>query len=101
MSSRQSSTADRPESTGDDLADANATADASLKLPRERRYPWWNRPGVTPRGERILNGIGVAVLVAFAIGWTWSISSSRALPPGTAASGGAIAGGGSHGAADR
>jgi hypothetical protein len=91
--SRQSSAADRPESTGDDHAPVNATADAALQLPRERRRPWWDRPGVTPRAERILNGVGIAVLVAFAIGWTWSISRAEKIPPGAATSGGTLAGG--------
>jgi uncharacterized protein YcbK (DUF882 family) len=93
MSSRQSSTADQPESTGDERQGANATADAPLELPRERRHPWWDRPGVTPRVERILDGVGVLVVALFAIGWTWSIALARTQPPGMATSGGTVAGG--------
>ena len=46
-----------------------------------------SRVGLTPRGERILNMVGIAVLAAFAIGWSWSIAQSNALPQqqGTAA----------------
>jgi hypothetical protein len=46
-----------------------------------------SRVGLTPRGERILNVVGIAVLAAFAIGWSWSIAQSNALPQqqGTAA----------------
>lgn len=90
MSSRQSSTGDHPESTADDRAAANATVAAA---PRERRYPWWDQPGITPRAERILNLVGAVVLVVFAAGWTWSIAHAERVPPGTATSGGSLAGG--------
>jgi Bacterial protein of unknown function (DUF882) len=91
--SRQSSTADQPESTGGDPADANAPASAPLELPRERRRPWWDRPGVTPRAEQILNGVGVIVIGLFAIGWTWSIGHAASLPPDGTSSAGTVAGG--------
>src|SRR5204862_3111293 len=40
---------------------------------------WWSRPGVTPRGERILDVVGGIVFFAFAVGWVWSIASVREL----------------------
>ena len=39
---------------------------------------WWNRPGVTPRGERLID-LGGRVLVAlFAVGWGWSFFTAPA-----------------------
>lgn len=92
MNSRQSSTDDQPESTGDDRPDAHATEEFPRAVPRERRHRWWDRPGVTPRVERVLNVVGIAVVALFAIGWTWSISHAAPVP-GTVTSGGTIAGG--------
>lgn len=89
MSSRQSSTRDHPESTADDRTGTNATVTG---VPRERRYPWWDRPGITSRAERIVNLVGVIVVVLFGIGWTWSIIHAAPVPPGTATSGGTLAG---------
>jgi uncharacterized protein YcbK (DUF882 family) len=51
----------------------------ALALPRTQPQMWWNRAGVTPRGERNLDVIGGLVLFAFAVGWVWSIASARAL----------------------
>jgi uncharacterized protein YcbK (DUF882 family) len=40
---------------------------------------WWDRPGVTPRGERVLDVVSGVVLFAFAVGWVWSIATAREL----------------------
>jgi len=49
------------------------------EFPAHRRQPraWWRRPGVSPRGERILDVVSGLVLFAFAVGWVWSIDSAR------------------------
>lgn len=41
--------------------------------PRFREH---RRIGLSPRGERILNGIGAAVLAVLAIGWSWTIAGA-------------------------
>ncbi len=38
----------------------------------------WHRAGVTPRIERVFDSIYGLILVAFAIGWSWSIAAARA-----------------------
>jgi len=38
------------------------------------------RIGLTPRGERVLNGAGIVVLVLFALGWTWAIAFAGNAP---------------------
>lgn len=53
------------------------TAELVLRLPEPPRSRW-HRAGVTPRGERIFNVAGGFVLALFAIGWTWSMTASRA-----------------------
>lgn len=53
------------------------TAEIVLRLPEPPRSRW-HRAGVTPRGERIFNVLGGLVLALFAVGWTWSITASRA-----------------------
>ena len=53
------------------------TAEIVLRLPEPPRSRW-HRAGVTPRGERVFNVVGGLVLALFAIGWTWSITASRA-----------------------
>jgi len=52
-----------------------------LDLPPHRMHSrrWWSRPGVTARGERVLDVAGGVVLFAFAVGWVWSIAGVREL----------------------
>lgn len=59
----------------------------ALNLPDVDRRRWWERPGVTHRGERVVNGIATAVVVALAAGWTWSIFNARNLAAAEAESG--------------
>lgn len=51
----------------------------ALRLPERPGGAWWERPGVSPRGERVLDVVGVAIVVLFAVGWTYSIANARAL----------------------
>jgi uncharacterized protein YcbK (DUF882 family) len=74
-----SSTRRPPESTGDVLRDWAHLFEQVLTIPSpssaSRR--WWNRPGVSPLGERIIDVVGGIVLFAFAAGWAWSIANAR------------------------
>lgn len=36
----------------------------------------WHRAGVSPRAERILDIIGIALIAIFGIGWTWSVATA-------------------------
>jgi uncharacterized protein YcbK (DUF882 family) len=45
-----------------------------------------HRVGLSPRGERMLNIGGIAVLALFAIGWSWSIVYANAAQPKAEAS---------------
>jgi len=76
-----SSTQPPPESTSDLYRDWAQLFEYVLELPSSRMQPrrWWNRPGVTPRGERVLHIASGIVLFAFAVGWVWSIASVREL----------------------
>ena len=76
-----SSTQRRPESTADLYPDWAHLFDRVLELPSLPMQPrrWWNRAGVTPRGERVLDVVGGIVFFAFAVGWVWSIASVREL----------------------
>jgi hypothetical protein len=42
------------------------------------RTRWWNRPGVTPRGERMIELGGRILIALFAIGWGWSFFTAPA-----------------------
>ena len=49
----------------------------TLELPRRHDVGWWNRPGLSPRGERALEIVGAVVLLVLAIGWGWSLTHVR------------------------
>jgi len=77
-----SSTRRAPEATSATTATGDPHRDWLLAehvsgVPRTQYRRWWNRPGVTPRGERILDVVSGIVLFAFAVGWVWSIASVR------------------------
>ena len=70
-----------PEATVDESQSGDSLDD--LAAPPSRRVSRWARPGVTPRGERVLNvGLGV-LLVLLVAGWTWSIVNARTLSAAT------------------
>ena len=79
-------------STGDLLTEFLHATQAALHLPA-RPTGRFNRPGLSKRGEHVLDIVGTAVLVLFAGGWFFSIlTAERAegaepgtLTPGTAA----------------
>lgn len=50
----------------------------ALELPHMRKRRWWNRPGVTPRGERAMNIGGTALIALFVVGWGWSFFTAPA-----------------------
>ncbi len=64
--------------------------EGTLALPVARHRRWWNRPGVTPRGERLVDLAGRVLVALFVVGWGWSVftaparaaavASGRALP---------------------
>ena len=49
----------------------------ALELPEKPRSRW-HRAGVGPRTERFLDAAFYAILLTFAVGWTWSIAEARA-----------------------
>ena len=51
--------------------------EAALRLP-DRPESRWHRAGVGRRTERVLDLVFGAVLMTFAIGWTWAIADARA-----------------------
>jgi len=86
-----SSTGRAPEATGEPHREwAQPLARDLAYPPRRDERHWWNRPGVTPRGERLLDVASVIVVFTFAIGWAWAIADARALGP-TATNGVALA----------
>lgn len=76
-----SSTPRAAESTGDAHPDWAQLFEHVLDVPSQAAYRrrWWTRPGVTPRGERVVDIVSGVVLFAFAVGWVWSIASAREL----------------------
>jgi hypothetical protein len=68
----------RAGSTGapDDLIHPR-THDLTLPAPPTSR---WHRAGVSPRTERVIDFVGNAIVVLFAIGWTWTIIIEREHP---------------------
>jgi len=78
-----SSTPHRPESTVDTHHHWVHLFEQALDLPARGERSWWSRPGVTPRGERILDVVSSIVLLAFALGWAWSIVNARTLSAAT------------------
>jgi len=78
--SKRSSTPPASESTAADHDDWHHLAELVSETPAERRGSWWSRPGLSSRGERAINVVGGAVVLALAVGWTWSIAHAEALP---------------------
>jgi hypothetical protein len=70
-----------PESTGHLHRDWARWSEHVPEVPPEPAEPrrWWDRPGVTPRGERVLDVVSAVVLFVFAAGWIWAIASLREL----------------------
>jgi hypothetical protein len=62
------------------------------------RTRWWNRPGVTPRGERMIELGGRVLIGVFALGWGWSFFTAPARAAAIA-SGGSASGAASFGRA--
>jgi hypothetical protein len=75
-----SSTTEAPEATGDEHRHWARVFDQALELPSHSSAGWWNRPGITPRGERLFTVLGRVVVVALAAGWIWSIVDARISP---------------------
>lgn len=73
----------RPESTGEP-SHWSGHADRVAGAP-ERRVGWWSRPGLTTRGERVLEITAAVLLFMFAVGWTWSIANAASLSDAPAA----------------
>lgn len=48
------------------------------------RERWWSRPGLTPRGERVLDVIAAAVVCMLTAGWIWSFAHAQPLIAATA-----------------
>ena len=89
--SRESSSGERREATGDDRAPWDATvAERVMRLP-DRPDSRWHRAGVSRRGERVVEGVGIAVVALFASGWAWSIAEARTIAA-TSADPSAVAG---------
>jgi hypothetical protein len=57
--------------------DWTETIERALRLP-EPPTGRWNRRGISPRGERVLDVAGGLVLLLFTFGWSWSIAEARA-----------------------
>jgi Bacterial protein of unknown function (DUF882) len=55
--------------------------DGALVLPRRSDEPqrWWNRAGVSSRGERVFDFGRPILLFLFATGWVWSIVNAKPL----------------------
>lgn len=67
-------------STGHEANHWLQSVEAALALPESTR-----RHGMTPRAARLLNLAGGVVVLALAIGWSWSIVHARAVEPEVAA----------------
>ena len=74
MKSREGS---HGESASSPVEKLRSTAhDIAMSFPTGRRTGW-HRRGVTNKGERIFNIASGALLVVFAVGWSWSIMNAR------------------------
>ena len=74
-----SSTGEPRESTGGAALHWPHLFEQALELPwhgNERRR-WWNRPGMSRRGERVFGILMPVLLCAFAAGWAWSIVNAQ------------------------
>ena len=78
-----SSTPHPTESTGDTHHHWVHLSEQALQLPPHIEGRWWSRPGVTPRGERVLDVASTIVVFGFALGWVWSIANARTLSAAT------------------
>jgi hypothetical protein len=52
-------------------------SESALSPERRRSFRWWDRPGLTPRQERIFKWVSSALVVLFAIGWIFAIVDAR------------------------
>ncbi len=81
--STESSTRGHRESTGGvrhpSVRQLDQAQERALELPMPPRDRWWNRRGVTPHGERVLDVVSAVVLLVLAAGWGWSIANARTL----------------------
>jgi hypothetical protein len=60
--------------------------EAALELPDTGERRWYERPGVSPRGERIFDVTCRVVFGLFAVGWAWSVVNARPLAAAAAES---------------
>jgi hypothetical protein len=76
-----SSTGRPRESTVDAALHWPHSLERALELPwrGDERRRWWERAGVSPRGERAFDLLLPAVLATLAVGWTWSIVNAKKL----------------------
>jgi hypothetical protein len=52
--------------------------DQALALPAGVEHrSWWTRPGLSSRGERLLNVVGTVVLLALTAGWGWTLATGH------------------------
>ncbi len=51
-----------------------AWSTAAIPLSGGRTVRWYRRKGFSPRGETVFNIVATFVVVAFAIGWSWTIA---------------------------
>jgi uncharacterized protein YcbK (DUF882 family) len=56
----------------------SSQADSSLLPLGHRPYRRFERPGLTPRQERVFNVVIVAIVALFAVGWIYTLLDSRA-----------------------
>jgi len=74
-----SSTRESRESTGGAEHHWPHLFERALELPRraDEQRGWWNRSGMSPRGERVFDLLRPVVLSAFVVGWAWSIVNAQ------------------------
>ncbi|HSU95783.1 MAG TPA: hypothetical protein VLI40_01045, partial [Gemmatimonadaceae bacterium] len=77
-----SSTGPTRESTGDAELHWPHLFEQALSLPRRRfedSHRWWNRVGVSKRGERLFDITRVVLIALFGAGWVYSIANAKTL----------------------
>jgi hypothetical protein len=62
--------------------------DGSSTGSRRESTGWWDRAGLSPRGERWLDVLAGVVVLVLAVGWTWSVANARTLAAASPSSGG-------------
>ncbi len=75
-----SSTGPTRESTGDAELHWPHLFEQALALPRRRfedSHRWWNRVGVSKRGERLFDVTRVVLIALFGAGWVYSIAHAK------------------------